>query len=174
MFGNKKRQAKRKKANERLVRKVLGKQDGRKVFGFRCVPWLKTRMKNLAAQLHVDEYALSEHAFELGLIQVDHAMADPENREELRSHLTGVHVENRVIENISRYDQEASDELADEHDRRLSIDRGVRRIVVKFSGRVNPDDLDEVIDFGLRAMQDLAAGHPASPAVSRSPYLRRR
>ena len=69
---------KEKKANERLAKRLLGKDSGRPTFGFKCSSSIQASIKKLAGDLNVPIFSLSEHALELGMIQVNEAMKDPE------------------------------------------------------------------------------------------------
>ena len=93
MFGNnKKKKREDLKAKEKLANKLLHGESGRRVFGFRCVPYIKVELMKLAGQLNVPLFVLSEHAIELGMIQIKESAATPEEREALLNHLTEVHI----------------------------------------------------------------------------------
>jgi hypothetical protein len=132
MFSKKKDLEKEKRANEKLVRKVLGKDTKRRIFGFQCSPDIQASLKSLSDQIYVPLFALAEHALQLGAMQLEEVNNNPEEREELRRHLTEVHVEMRTIEKIARYDAEAADDLKMERIRRFSIDNATRQLVVKY------------------------------------------
>jgi hypothetical protein len=161
-------------ANVRLAKKILGKDPGRRTFGFPCSPNLQASMKSLADQMHVPLYALAEHSLQLGAIQIEAAMNDPEERELLRRHLMEVHVEMRTIEKVSNYDEEASETLSRERIRRFGIDNAARKLVVDFLGRgVKPEEIDEFISFGRRCMLAIKRGWPCPPEVFPGGYTRR-
>jgi hypothetical protein len=165
-LGRKNDQDKVKRANEKMVRKVLGKNSGRRVFGFQCSPGIQTTMKKQADQLHVPLFALSEHCLQLGALQIQAAMNNPEELELLRRHLTEDHVEMRTIEKIARYDQEASETLSTERIRRFAIDNAYRKLVVKFGSRgVTPERVEELIMIGSRCISAIDAGWPCPPGV---------
>ncbi len=162
------------KANEKLIRKVLQKDTGRRVFGFQCSPGIPSSLKLLADQLHVPLFSLAEHALQLGAIQIPKANKNPEEREELRKHLTDVHVGMRTIEKISRYDEEASEILSAERERRNAIDIVARRIAVKYLSYGRKAELvEELIDFGALCMIAVEAGWPAPPNVAPPGYYSR-
>jgi hypothetical protein len=174
MFGKKKAQEKEKRANEKLVRKVLGKDSGRKVFGFPCSPDIKASLKSLSDQIHVPLFALAEHALQLGAMQLADANNNPEEREVLRRHLTEVHVEMRTIEKVARYDAEAADVLKLERIRRFDIDKATRQLVVKFARWGHkPEELEELILFGHRCRLAIALGWPCPPEISPKSYSHR-
>jgi hypothetical protein len=171
MFFKNKSDEKVKQANEKMVRKVLGKSSGRRVFGFKCSPNIQASMKSFADQIHVPLFALVEHVLQLGSMQIKAAMNDPEEREELRRHLTEVHVEMRTIEKVARFDEEAADTLSRERIWRFDIDRATRQLVVKFTGRgIKPQDLEEMILFAYRCTQAIAGGWPCPPEISPRGY----
>jgi hypothetical protein len=174
MFGKNKKRETVQKANERLVRKVLQKDPGRRVFGFQCSPDILSSLKLLADQLHVPLFSLAEHALQLGAIQIAKANKSPEEREELRSHLTEVHVGMRTIEKISRYDEEASEILNIERERRFAIDNVARRIAWKYLsyGR-KPELIEELIEYGARCMIAVEAGWPSPPNATPPGYISR-
>jgi len=133
MFGRNKNKRKESNASKvKLAKKILGKDSGRRIFGFPCSPDIPARLKVLADQLHVPIYALSEHALQLSTGQVAKAVANPEEITLLRKHLTEIHVEARTIEKISSYDRDMGEQLERERLRRLDIEKAVRQIVVDY------------------------------------------
>ena len=162
MFGNKKdKQEERNKANARLVKKIIGKDSGRRTFGFPCSPDIKARFKMLAGQLHVPIYALGEHALQLSAELIAKISEAPKECELLRQHIIDVHVGRRTIEKISRYDEETADLLDEERHRRFQIEKAVRQIVVGFvrSG-LKPQEIRWLIDYGMRCRIAVARGRP--------------
>ena len=167
MFGRKKNKEDTVKEKEKLLRRALGKDSGRRVFGFQCMPELKATMKSLADQMHVPLFALCEHAIELGEMQIEDAIKDPEERELLRSHLVDFHVAPRTIEKIAVYDEQAASNLKIERIRRLNIEKATRRLVTKFvSSGFKPEDLEGLIVFGYRCQIAITRGWPEPPDVS--------
>jgi hypothetical protein len=166
MFSKKKDREKEKRAKEKLVRKVLGKDSKRRVFGFQCSPDIQVSLKLLSDQIHVPLFALAEHALQLGTIQLVDADKNPEEREELRRHLTENHVEMNTIEKITRYDSEAADVMKTERIRRFSIDKATRQLVLKYMRLgLKPDELDEMILFGHHCRLAIARGWPSPPEI---------
>jgi hypothetical protein len=164
MFEKKKDQEKEKRANEKLVRRVLGKEQGRRVFGFECSPNIQATLKSLSDQIHVPLFALAEHALQLGSIQLEEANNNPDEREELRRHLTEVHVEMRTIEKVDRYDTEAAEVLKMERVRRFHIDKVTRQLVLKYMRLgLKPEELEEMILFGHQCVLAIAQGWPRPP-----------
>lgn len=94
---------------------MLGKEARRRVFGFQCSPPIQATIKSLVDQIHVPLFALAEHGLQLGAIQIEAAMSNPEELELLHHHLTEVHVEMKTIEKISRFDEEAANTLDKEN-----------------------------------------------------------
>jgi hypothetical protein len=170
MFGKKKEkeqeQEEERKQRERLARQLLKKNHGRMVFGFRCIPEIKANVKKVANELHVFGFALGEHCMELGLWDVNQACKDPDQREELRLHLMETHTQQRTIEILSRYDEEAAGYLTEERNRRFLIEQGTRRLVVKFSRWFKPRELEELIDIGYRTKVAMANGWPPPPNLA--------
>jgi hypothetical protein len=132
VFSKKKAQEKEKRANEKLARKLLGKDTGRKVFGFKCSPDIQTSLKLLADKINVQLFALAEHALELGTMQIKATMDDPEELELLHRHLADTHVELRTIEKVARYDEETAEDMKIARIRRFEEDRVVRQLVADF------------------------------------------
>ena len=166
MFGKKRPE---KMASPAEGRRPRSRRDDRrrKTYGFRCDPGLQAFMKALADELDVPLFALSEHALELGSMQIEAAKADPAEREEMCLHLAEAHVLERTLEKISRYDLQASDDLARERIRRSRIDRAARALVVKFIGRgYRPEDLEGLIILGARCRAAMANGWRSPPAAS--------
>ena len=162
MFRFKKHKQKKKNtANVRIVKKILGKDTGRRVFGFACSPDIQAQLKLLAGQLQVPIFALVEHALQLsaGLIR---KMA--ENAEEsviLRRHLIESHIDARTLEKISVYDQDMAARLDEERIRRFEIDKAVRQIVVNFiRAGLTPNEIPWLIDYGMRCRVAVAQGKP--------------
>ena len=174
MFRRKKAQEEEKRAKERLARKLLGQDIRRKQICFRCADWIQSKIKELADANHVTMASLAEHALELGMIQIKEAVKDPEEREELRSHLAEDHIGERTVEKVARYDKEASEDLRIERLRRFEIDKNVRRLVVKYGRWFKPDQLEEFIDLGNLTKVAIAAGWPPPPQLSRTGNARPR
>ncbi len=175
VFGRRKEKHKQedKKAAERNVRKLLGKDTERRVFGFKCSPDIPATLKTDADGLHVPLFALAEHILQLGAMQLPYALRDPEEREELRRHLIEDHIQRRTIEKISRYDQETADWLDGERRRRFQIDRDARVIAARFGPRLDVGRIEEIIDLGTRAKVAMNHGAPPPPPIPRFGYRRR-
>ena len=165
MFGKKKVRRDQNRANERLVRKVLGKELGRRLFAFKCASDIQASLKMMSDQVHVPLFSLAEHALQLGAIQIAEANKDPEERENLRRHLTETHVGMRTIEKVARYDEEAAETLRAQRIRCFDIDRAARQLVVKFA-RFRPEDLEKLVVFGYQCRLAVAAGWPPPPEVA--------
>jgi CMP-2-keto-3-deoxyoctulosonic acid synthetase len=161
IFGKKKAKAKDNRSNERLVRKVLGKDTGRKAFGFPCSPDIPARLKAMADRLHVPLYALSEHCLQLGASQLAKTAENTEEAEFLRQHISDIHVGRRTIEKISRYDEEMADVLDRERSKRFQFEQEVRQITMKYyRPGTRPSELSWAIDYGLRCRIAVATGQP--------------
>jgi hypothetical protein len=162
VFNKIKRKVKgRNTADEKLARKSRGNDSGRKTWGFPCSPDIKARMKMLADRLHVPLYALTEHAVQLSAGLIATIAEHPEECELLRQHILDDHVGRRMIEKISRYDQDMADILDEERHRRFQIDNAVRRIVLKF-GRagLTPREIEWYIGYGMRCRIAIGHGQP--------------
>ena len=145
----------------RLVKKVLGKDSGRRVFGFECSPGIQAQLKILAGQLNIPLYALVEHALQLSAELITKMAENPEESTLLRKHLVEIHVEARTVEKISAYDQDMAERLDVERKRRFEIDRAAHQIVVNFMRRgLAPKDIPWFIDYGLRCKVAVAQGKP--------------
>ena len=173
MFGRKKGEKER-KARERLAKKLLGRESGRPTFAFNCSSWIHASVNKIAGDIHAPIFSVAEHALDLGMIQIGEAMKDPEEREALRDHLMDVHVTDRTIEKIARYDKEAAEDLTTERLRRHRIDSAMRLLVVKFSRWFRPEQLEELIDLGYRTKLAMAAGWPAPPDLLKGRSFRPR
>jgi hypothetical protein len=174
MFFKRKAREKEKRDNEKLVRKVLGKDARRRVFGFQCSPQIQVKMKSLADQIHVPLFALAEHGLQLGAIQIGAAVNDPEEREVLRRHLSEVHVGMRTIEKVARYDEEASEMLNTQRIIPFDIDKSAHLLAAKFMrwGR-QPQELEELILIGHYCKMAMAQGWSAPPGFSSGSYSHR-
>ncbi len=162
MFGlGKKRAQNRDTANARLVKKVMGKDCGRRVFGFACSPDIPAKLKLLASKLNVPLYALAEHMLQLAVGVTTEAVENPKEADLLRSHLTEVHVEARAIEKIDAYDQDMADTLNAERQRRLLVDKVAHQLVIHFirSGR-KPEEFYYLAEYGARCKLAIASGQP--------------
>jgi hypothetical protein len=161
--------------NEKLAKRILGKDTGRRVFGFNCSPDIHARMKVLAGELQVPIFALAEHLLQLSVGQVTKAKEDPEEREQLRRHLTTVHVEARTIEKFSWYDEEMSKVLNEDRLRRFEVDDTVHRIVIDFARKgMDPRDMPWYIDFGYHCYRAMANGQPLPKDLTAHARFRRR
>lgn len=147
--------------NTRLVKKILNKDPGRRVFGFPCSPDIPARLKLLASQLNVPNYALCEHAVQLSAGLIAKMAENPEESAILRKHIIEIHVEARTVEKISAYDQDMADRLDAERIRRLEIDKAVYQIVVNFVRRgLKPREIPWMIDYAMRCRVAVAQGKP--------------
>ena len=147
--------------DKKLAKKLLGKDSGRKTWGFPCSPDIKARMKMLADRLHVPLYALTEHAVQLSAELIATIAEHPEDCELLRQHILDDHVGRRTIEKISQYDQDMADILDQERRRRFQIDNAVRRIVVNFvRAGLKPQEISWYIGYGMRCRIAVAQGQP--------------
>jgi hypothetical protein len=174
IFGRKKAPEKITKANERLVRKVLGKDFGRRVFGFLCAPDIPARMKILADKLHVPLFALSEHCVQLGAGQINKIAEEVEPSELLRRHILEVHVGKRTIEKISRYDEETANVLDLERLQRFEFEKAVSQIVMKYRrAGATPSEIDWAVDYGFRCRAALLSGQPLPTDMPPREYYRR-
>jgi hypothetical protein len=148
-------------SNIKLAKKLLGKDSGRKIFGFPCSPGIPAQLKLLAGTLNVPIYALAEHALQLTAEQIARASQNPEERELLRKHLAEIHVDTRTLEKIAEYDADLADELDKVRHRRLEIDKAVYDIVIKYARRgLEPKDIVEAIDLGFECMRAKVWGKP--------------
>jgi hypothetical protein len=160
IFG-KKRQKQQNAPDVKLARKLLGKDSGRKVWGFPCAPDIPARMKVLADKLNIPLYALAEHALQLSVPLMAKMADDPEECELLRTHILEDHVERRTIEKISQLDENMASILIAERARRSEMDKVARYIVTNFLRKgMKPDDIMLVIDYGLRFMAEAIHGKP--------------
>ena len=148
-------------ANKKLVKKILGKDSKRPIFGFPCSPDIRARFKMLAGQVDVPIYGLGEHALQLVAEVITRMAEDSEQIALLRSHIIESHVAARTIEKITAYDQDMAERLHGELIRRFEIDRAAHEIVVKFlrSG-LTPKDISWSIDYGMRCRLAIAQGKP--------------
>lgn len=147
--------------NMRLVKKILKKDSGRRVFGFPCSPDISTRLKLLAGKLQVPNYALCEHALQLSAGLITKMGENSEETALLRKHIIEVHVEARTVEKISVYDQEMAQRLDAERIRRLEIDRAVHQIVVNFIRHgLKPQEIPWLVDYGMRCRIAIARDEP--------------
>jgi hypothetical protein len=167
MFNKKKAQEKEKREKKKMIRKVLGKDPGRRVFGFQCSPNIQASLKSLSDQMHIPLFALAEHALQLGTMQLVDANNNPDEREVLRRHLAEDHVAKRTIEKVARYDTEASNDLKIERIRRFDIDKSARQLVIKFMRWGHkPEELEDLIIFGHRCKLAIALGWSPPPGIS--------
>ncbi len=149
------------RAQEKLVKKMLRKDAGRKVFGFQCSPDIPASLKLLADQINIQLFALAEHALELGTMQIKDAMNDPEELESLRHHLTETHVELRTIEKVARYDEETAEDMKLTRIRRFEEERVVRQLVVNFVRKgMKPKYMAGYLNFGYLCFNAYFDGQP--------------
>ncbi|OGO22098.1 MAG: hypothetical protein A2144_05940 [Chloroflexi bacterium RBG_16_50_9] len=148
-------------ANAGLAKKIIGKDSGRRTFGFPCSPDIPAQLKMLAGKLNVPIYALAEHSLQLSAALIAKMAEAPEECELLRRHIMDDHVGRRTIEKISQYDEEMADLLDEERHRRFQIEKAVRQIVVDFvrSG-LKTQEIPWLIDYGMRCRIAVACGRP--------------
>ena len=83
------------------------KRKNRRVFGFMCDEGLANGVKLTAKALGVPIFTLSEHALQIGMVQITPLLGDEEQRERLEHHLL---VDHSLPPNLTRpvtsYDQE--------------------------------------------------------------------
>jgi hypothetical protein len=154
--------------DEKLARKILGKDSGRKVWGFPCAPDIPARMKMLADKLNVPLYAVAEHALQLSAPLMAKMADDPEECALLRSHIQEDHVEQRTIEKVGRINEDMAKTLQVERTRHLQMDKVARNIVVNYLRKgMTPEQILMCIDYGLRYMAE-AINHWPQPGHSRT------
>jgi hypothetical protein len=147
--------------NERLAKRILGKDSGRRVFGFACSPDIHAQMKLLAGELQVPVFALAEHCLQLSVGLVAKAKENPEERELLRKHLVEVHVEARTIEKFNFYDEQLAKDLNEQRLWRFDVESAVRQIVIDFTRKgLKPRDIGWYIDYGYRCFAAVLRGRP--------------
>jgi hypothetical protein len=144
------------KKKEKLLRKALGKDTGRKVFGFQCSPKIWASMKELATKLNVPMFALLEHALQLGAIEITEAIVNPEEREILRTHIVDVHAGQRLVEKVANYDKEAAEWLDRQRQRQFETENVLRKLLRRYGGHVALRELDGLIEDGMRYRINLA------------------
>jgi hypothetical protein len=153
------------RSNERLAKKILGKDTGRRVFGFACSPDTHVQMKMLAGELQIPIFALAEHSLQLLAVLIAKAIENNEERDQLRRHLIEAHVNERTIEKINWYDEEMAKELNEERLRRFEIERTVRQIVVDFARKgMKPKDMPLYLEYGYRCFVAVVNGRPVPRA----------
>jgi len=158
---NKAKQENSNPSNARLVKKILKKDPGRRVFGFGCSPDIQAQLKMLAGQLQVPIYALGEHALQLSAGLIAKMAENSEESALLRKHIIEIHVEARTVEKISVYDQDMAERLDAERIRRLEIDKAVHQIVVNFiRAGLKPREIPWLINYGMRCRVAVAQGKP--------------
>jgi hypothetical protein len=157
----KRKQKQRNAPDVRLAKKLLGKDSGRKVWGFPCSPDIPARMKVLAGRLNVPIYGLTEHALQITAPLMAKMADNPEQFELLRRHLVEGHVERRTIEKISQVDEDMANILDAELGRRLKMDQAARQIVLNCISRgIEPQQIMWAIDYGLKCRLAVAQGRP--------------
>jgi hypothetical protein len=116
------------------------------LFGFRCSPNIHMAAKKLAKELHMDLCVISEHAIQLGLMDIAAAAKDPEEREILRVHLNKDHVLEHLVESVSAYDAEAAGYLRDGQSLLHQKERAVRDLVELWTrSNLDPRLLREIV-----------------------------
>ena len=159
MFRRKNKQQGNNQANEKLAKKVLGKDSGRRVFGFPCSPGIIAQLKMLAGQLQVPIFALAEHMLQLSAQLVANMTENPQECELLRQHFIDVHVGARTVEKISTFDQESGKVLEKERLRRLAIAKAAQQLVLKYLNKgYEPEIIDWLIDYGARCKSAVMRG----------------
>jgi hypothetical protein len=147
--------------DEKLAKRVLGRDSGRHTFGFSCSPDIHARIKILAGELHVPMFALTEHLLQLAVWLITRAKENPEEMEQLRRHLVQIHVEARTIEKLNFYDEQLAKDLDEQRLRRFAIESTVRQIVEDFTNKgMNPKDIPSYIDYGYRCFVAVDSGRP--------------
>jgi hypothetical protein len=163
------------RSNEKIAKRILGKDTGRRVFGFACSPDIHAKMKMLAGELQVPIFALAEHCLQLSAGSVTSAKENPEERELLHRHLIEIHINQRTIEKFSWYDEELAKELNEERLRRFEIERTVRQIVVDFARRgMKPKDMPLYLDYGYRCFTAAVNDRPVPRAPAPMPWSRKK
>jgi hypothetical protein len=161
------------RAREKIAKRILGKDSGRKVFGFACSPDIHAQIKMLAGELQVPMFALSEHLFQLSIGVISRAKENAEEREELRRHLVEIHVDQRTIEKFAWYDEELGKELNEKRFVQFEIDRAVRQIVVNFARKgMKPKYMAGYLDYGFACYAAAVNSRPF-PTPSQASFLRK-
>jgi hypothetical protein len=147
--------------DEKLAKRILGKDSGRRVFGFACAPDIHAQMKVLAGELNVPIYALAEHLLQLSVWLVTRAKENPAEMEQLQRHLVQVHVEARTVEKLSFYDEQLAKDLNEQRIWRFGIESAVREIVMDYVRKgMKPNDVPRYVDYGHRCAVAVLDGQP--------------
>jgi hypothetical protein len=110
------------------------------VFGFRCLPALHMKARVQAKSLNVDICILAEHGLQLGLNDIEDAMKDPEEMENLRKHLIEYHAINHLAESVANYDKESAEYIREGQIRKFHKEKAIRDLVELWT-RYNYDPL---------------------------------
>ena len=149
------------RAQERIAKKILGKDTGRRVFGFACSADIQVKIKMLSGELQIPIFALGEHCLQLGTSSITKAVQNAEERDSLRKHLIERHVDLRTIEKFNWYDEELAQEMREELLSRFEIDRVVHQLVVDFVRKgMNAKYMAYYLDYGYSCFVAYINGRP--------------
>lgn len=149
------------RAQEKIAKKILGRDTGRHVFGFACSPDIHADIKMLAGELQIPIFALAEHCLQLAIGSINKANENAEERELLRKHLIEYHVDQRTIEKFNWYDEGLAKELNEERLERFEIDRVVHQLVIDFVRKgMNPRYMAYYLDYGYRCFMAFVNNRP--------------
>jgi hypothetical protein len=160
-FKNKRKQKETNAGKVRLGRKILGKDSGRRIFGFACSPKIQAQLKMLADKYQVPLFALVEHGLQISSELFSRVADEPEEYELLRRHIIDDHVGKRTIEKVSHYDEETGDLLYKEKSGAFQIEKVVHQIVRDFVKRGMPlSAIAWYLDYGYRCFIAVMSGLP--------------
>lgn len=145
---------------EKIAKRILGKDTGRHTFGFPCTSSLHADIKMRAGELQVPIFALAEHCLELGIDTIED-VEDSEERDLLRKHLIEHHINRRTIEKFNWYDEELAKDMNEERLRRFEIERTVRLLVADFVRKgMDPRYMAFYLEHGYRCFYAQVRGWP--------------
>jgi len=148
------------RAQEKIAKRILGKDTGRHVFGFPCSKELHAEIKVKAGELQIPIFALAEHCLELGIDTISD-IDDPEERDLLHKHLIEHHVNQRTLEKINWFDEELVKDMNVERLRQFEIERIARKLVKDFIKKgMNPKHIPYYLNFGYNCFYAYVRGWP--------------
>lgn len=143
------------------MKKLLGTETGRRVFGYQIQPIFHIKMKLLADKLHVPLFALVEHIFEISAIVIEDIFTDSEESNSLQEHIEDIHVKQRTIEKIHKFDEEMATSLAQEIQKQSIEDKVLRTIIKDYiRNGIRARQIPGFIRFGMMCRIAISRGWP--------------
>lgn len=143
-----------------LFKKKNTRKDKRKVYGFLCDPGISNGVTATAGELGLPDYAVGEHALDLGLRQVVSDLQDEETKKDLEEHLIENHFLKAFLHVDNRYDNETAIRIRKWQLRQWEFDRVAHKLVNMVAREgIPPELIIKTVGLLIKEARKAAGSH---------------